>query len=218
MSATTRTLAEDASAALLAGYGVPVNPSRRAVSVEAAVDAADAVGYPVVAKLVGDAIAHKTERGLVRLSLADADAVRAAAVELLAAARPEDGDVAVLVARMVRGARELVAGLVRDPQFGPCVMVGIGGVLTEALADVAFVPVPLDDLDATEAIESLRSQALLGAVRGEPAVDRDALAAVLLGLGALAAARPDVVSVDVNPLIVHEGRPVAVDALVEVSA
>jgi len=218
MSATTRTLAEDASAALLAGYGVPVNPSRRAVDVDAAVDAADAVGYPVVAKLVGDAIAHKTERGLVRLSLADADAVRAAAVELLAAARPEDGDVAVLVARMVRGARELVAGLVRDPQFGPCVMVGIGGVLTEALADVAFVPVPLDDLDATEAIESLRSQALLGAVRGEPAVDRDALAAVLLGLGALAAARPDVVSVDVNPLIVHEGRPVAVDALVEVSA
>jgi len=218
MSATTRTLAEDASAALLAEYGVPVNPSRRAVDVDAAVDAADAVGYPVVAKLVGDAIAHKTERGLVRLSLADADAVRAAAVELLAAARPEDGDVAVLVARMVRGARELVAGLVRDPQFGPCVMVGIGGVLTEALADVAFVPVPLDDLDATEAIESLRSQALLGAVRGEPAVDRDALAAVLLGLGALAAARPDVVSVDVNPLIVHEGRPVAVDALVEVSA
>jgi acetyl-CoA synthetase (ADP-forming) len=95
-------------------------------------------------------------------------------------------------------------------------MVGIGGVLTEALADVAFVPVPLDALDAAEAIESLRSQALLGAVRGEPAVDREALAAVLLGLGALAAARPDVVSVDVNPLVVSNGRPIAVDALVEV--
>jgi len=213
---TTRTLAEDASAALLSEFGVPVNPSRRASDVEAAVAAADDVGYPVVAKLVGDAIAHKTERGLVRLSLADADAVRAAASDLLAAVRPEDGDVAVLVAAMVRGARELVAGLVRDPQFGPCVMVGIGGVLTEALADVAFVPVPLDALDAAEAIESLRSQALLGAVRGEPAVDREALAAVLLGLGALAAARPDVVSVDVNPLVVSNGRPIAVDALVEV--
>jgi acetyl-CoA synthetase (ADP-forming) len=217
MSSTTRTLAEDASAALLAEYGVPVNPARRAVDVDAAVAAADEVGYPVVAKLVGDAIAHKTERGLVRLALADDDAVLAAAKELLAAARPEDGDVAVLVAPMVRGARELVAGLVRDPQFGPCVMVGIGGVLTEALGDVAFVPVPLDALDAVEAIESLRSQALLGAVRGEPAVDRDALVAVLLGLGALAEARPDVVSVDVNPLIVHEGRPIAVDALVEVA-
>ncbi len=214
---TTRTLAEDASAALLAEYGVAVNPSRRADDSDGAVAAADAVGYPVVAKLAGDAIAHKTERGLVRLGLADADAVRQAATELLAAARPDDGDVAVLVAPMIRGARELVAGLVRDPQFGPCVMVGIGGVLTEALGDVAFVPVPLDALDAAEAIESLRSQALLGAVRGEPAVDRDALAAVLLGLGALAAARPDVVSVDVNPLIVAGGRPVAVDALVEVS-
>jgi len=214
----TRTLAEDASAALLSEFGVPVNPSRRAVDADAAVAAADAVGYPVVVKLVGDAIAHKTERGLVRLALADADAVREAASQLLAAARPDDGDVAVLVAPMVRGARELVAGLVRDPQFGPCVMVGIGGVLTEALADVAFVPAPLDALDAAEAIESLRSQALLGAVRGEPPVDREALAAVLLGLGALAAARPDVVSVDVNPLVVSDGRPIAVDALVEVAA
>jgi succinyl-CoA synthetase beta subunit len=214
----TRTLAEDASAALLSDFGVPVNPSRRAVDGDAAVAAADAVGYPVVVKLVGDAIAHKTERGLVRLALADADAVREAASQLLAAARPDDGDVAVLVAPMVRGARELVAGLVRDPQFGPCVMVGIGGVLTEALADVAFVPAPLDALDAAEAIESLRSQALLGAVRGEPPVDREALAAVLLGLGALAAARPDVVSVDVNPLVVSDGRPIAVDALVEVAA
>ena len=78
---------------------------------------------------------------------------------------------------MLKGARELVAGLVRDPQFGPCVMVGFGGVLTEAVADVAFVPVPLDAVDAAEAIESLSTQALLGSVRGEPAVDREALAA-----------------------------------------
>ena len=141
-----------------------------------------------------------------------------AATALLAASTPADGEVAVLVAPMLRGARELVAGVVRDPQFGPCVMIGLGGVLTEALADVAFVPVPLDALDAAEAIESLTAQALLGPVRGEPAVDRDALTAVLLGLGALAEARPDVVSVDVNPLIVVDGRPVAVDALVEVDA
>jgi succinyl-CoA synthetase beta subunit len=215
---STQTLAEDESAALLAEFGVPVVPSQRAADPDAAAAAAGAVGYPVVAKLVGDRIAHKTERGLVRLSLDDADAVRAAAAELLAAARPDDGDVAVLVAPMLRGSRELVAGLVRDPQFGPCVMVGVGGVLTEALADVAFVPVPLDALDAAEAIESLASQALLGPVRGDPAVDRDALAALLLGLGALAEARPDVVSVDVNPLVVTRGVPVAVDALVEVAA
>ena len=210
-----RTLAEDESSALLAGYGVPVAPAVRAADADGAVAAARSIGYPVVAKLVGDAIAHKTERGLVRLGLADDAAVHAAAGDLLAAARPEDGAVAVLVAPMLRGTRELVAGLVRDPHFGPCVMIGFGGVLTEAVADVAFVPVPLDALDAAEAIESLSTQSLLGPVRGEPAVDRDALAAVLLGLGALAGARPDIVSVDVNPLIVVDGRPIAVDALVE---
>jgi acetyl-CoA synthetase (ADP-forming) len=214
----SRTLAEDESSALLAEHGVPVAPAVRAADPEAAVEAAAALGYPVVAKLVGDAIAHKTERGLVRLGLRDAGAVRAAAADLLAAARPDDGAVAVLVAPMLRGTRELVAGMVRDPQFGPCVMVGFGGVLTEAVADVAFVPVPLDALDAAEAIESLTTQALLGPVRGEPAVDRDALAAILLGLGALAESRPDVVSVDVNPLIVVDGRPVAVDALVELQS
>jgi acetyl-CoA synthetase (ADP-forming) len=210
-----RTLAEDESGALLAAHGVPVAPTTRAADPSAAAAAADTIGYPVVAKLVGDAIAHKTERGLVRLGLADADAVRAAAADLLASARPEDGPVAVLLAPMLRGTRELVAGLVRDPQFGPCVMVGFGGVLAEAVADVAFVPVPLDAVDAAEAIESLTTRALLGPVRGEPPVDRDALAAVLLGLGALAQARPDVVAVDVNPLLVVDGRPVAVDALVE---
>lgn len=213
-----RTLAEDESSALLAEHGVPVAPAVRAADPDAAVGAADTIGYPVVAKLVGDAIAHKTERGLVRLGLRDADAVRAAAADLLAASRPDDGEVAVLVAPMLRGTRELVAGMVRDPQFGPCVMVGFGGVLTEAVADVAFVPVPLDALDAAEAIESLTTQALLGPVRGEPPVDLDALAAVLLGLGALAESRPDVVSVDVNPLIVVDGRPVAVDALVELQS
>ena len=212
-----RTLAEDVSAALLAEYGIPVASSARVADPDAAVHAADGIGYPVVAKLVGDAIAHKTDRGLVRLGLGDADAVRTAAAELLAAARPADGDVGVVVAAMVRGNRELVAGIVRDPQFGACVMIGFGGVLTEAIADVAFIPVPLDALDAAEAIESLRTQALLDAFRGEPAVDRDALTSVLLGLGSLAEARPEVLSVDVNPLIVVDGQPIAVDALVEVT-
>lgn len=212
----SRTLPEDEGSALLAEYGVPVAPSARVRDADAAVVAAEAIGFPVVAKLAGDGIAHKTERGLVRLALADAAAVRAAAAALLAAARPADGDVAVLVAPMLRGNRELVAGLVRDPQFGPCVMVGFGGVLAEAVADVAFVPVPLDPVDAAEAIESLAAQRVLGPARGEPAVDREALAAVMLSLAALAEARPDVVSVDVNPLIVLDGQPVAVDALVEV--
>ena len=209
------TLSEAASKQLLARYGVPVLDERTAGDAERAVAAADELGYPVVLKLCGDAIAHKTERGLVRLGLGDAVAVRAAATELLAAATPDDGPVELLVAPMVRGTRELIAGLVRDPQFGPCVMFGVGGVLAEALGDVAFRLVPHDELDAADLLDDLATQKLLGPFRGEPAVDRDAVVATLVGLSRLAAERPDVASVDLNPLIVVDGRPVAVDALVE---
>jgi acetyl-CoA synthetase (ADP-forming) len=214
--AMPRTLSEAESKAILAEHGVPVLPERLAASADDAAAAAESLGYPVVAKLCGDAIAHKTERGLVRLRLGDAGAVRQAAEELLAAARPEDGATGVLVAPMVSGNRELIAGLVRDPQFGMAVMLGIGGVLAEAVSDVAFRLVPLSRDDAEELVEDLRTQALLGEFRGEPAVDRDALVDVLLGLSAAADARPDLVSADVNPLIVVDGRPIAVDALVEV--
>jgi acetyl-CoA synthetase (ADP-forming) len=169
----------------------------------------------VVAKLCGDRIAHKSERGLVRLGLADAAAVGDAASDVLEAATPDDGEVGVLVAPMVCGNRELIAGLSRDPQFGMTVMVGIGGVLTEALADVAIRLAPIERHDAAEMIDDLATQSLLGSVRGEPAVDRDAVADVLVALSEVAMARPDVVSVDLNPLVIAEGRPVAVDALVE---
>jgi len=125
--------------------------------------------------------------------------------------------VSVLVAPMVRGIRELIAGVHDDAQFGRCVMVGFGGVLAEAVADVAFRLAPIDESDADEMLADLRGQALLGPVRGEAPVDRAAVAAVLVALSRVATERPDVTSVDVNPLLVDaEGTPVAVDALVEV--
>lgn len=215
-SPATTTLSEADSKAFLAPFGVPLLAERVVPDVAGAVAAADELGYPVVAKLCGDAIAHKTERGLVRLGLGDAAAVTEAATELLAAARPEDGEVAVLVAPMVRGTRELIAGIATDPQFGPTVMVGVGGVLAEAVADVAIRLVPLERTDAEEMIEDLASQALLGPFRGEPAVDRGVVADVIVALSAVVEAHPEVVSVDLNPLVVVDGRPVAVDALVEV--
>ena len=209
------TLSEAESKRLLGAHGVPIAPESVVEGPSEAVAAAEHLGFPVVAKLCGDAIAHKTERGLVRLGLGDADAVRRAAEDLLAAARPDDGDVGILVAPMVSGNRELIAGLQRDPQFGMTVMLGVGGILAEALADVAFRLVPIDRTDAHEMVEQLRTQALLGEFRGEPEVDREALVDVLVGLSAAAEATPALVSADLNPLIVHEGRPVAVDALVE---
>ena len=212
------TLSESDSKALLVGYGLPVPTERLVTSAADAVEAAGEIGFPVVAKLEGDAIAHKTERGLVRLKLADPAAVEAAAAELLAAATPDDGDVRVLVAPMVSGNRELIIGLLRDPQFGPTVMLGIGGILAEAIADVVFRPAPLDRVTAQEMIDDLATQALLGEFRGEAAVDRAALVTLLVGLGRLAIERPDVAGVDVNPLIITpNGAPVAVDALVELA-
>jgi len=202
-TASGRTLSEHASKQLLVRYGVPVAREALADSPEAAARAAGALGFPVALKLCGDAIAHKTERGLVRLSLGSEAAVREAGAELLARARPEDGEVALLVSEMVRGNRELIAGVVQDPQLGPCVMLGLGGVLTEALGDVAFAAAPLSDREARALVGRLRAVALLTRpFRGEPPVDEDALARLLSGLARLALERPDVRSVDLNPLVV----------------
>ena len=210
------TLSEAASKELLATFGVPFPTERVVVTVDEAVAAAGEIGFPVVVKLGGDAIAHKTERGLVRLGLGSADQVRDAAGALLAAATPEDGEVHLLVAPMLRATRELIAGLHEDPQFGMTVMVGVGGILAEAVADVSFRLVPIDRVDAEEMVDDLALQSLLGPFRGEPAVDREAVAAVLLRLSGAAEQCPDIASADLNPLLVVDGRPVAVDALVEV--
>jgi len=210
------TLSEHASKQLLAGYGVPMAREVLVDSAAAAARTAREIGFPVAVKLCGEGVAHKTERDLVRLSLADEASVRAAAEDLLSRAVPEDGEVGLLVAEMVRGSRELIAGVVRDPGLGPCVMLGLGGVLAEALGDVVFASAPLDAGEARRMSRGLRaSHLLLEPFRGEPAVDEAELAALLVGLGRLAAERPDVRSVDLNPLIVREGVPIAVDALVE---
>lgn len=210
------TLSEAASKEILSGFGVPFAREQVVHTAEEAAEAAAAIGFPVVVKLGGDSIAHKTERGLVRLRLGDAAQVRSAAADLLARATPEDGSVHLLVAEMVAGSRELIAGLLVDPQFGPTVMLGVGGVLAEAIADVTFRPAPVSERQALDMVDSLRMQGILGEFRGEAAVDREMVARCLAGLSSLAVSRPDIVSVDINPLIVTaDGRVVAVDALVE---
>jgi acyl-CoA synthetase (NDP forming) len=213
---SSSTLSEAASKELLATYGVPFAPEHKVFHPDEAVTAAAALGFPVVAKLGGDKIAHKTERGLVRLRLNDADAVRQAATDLFAAATPDDGEVHVLVAPMVSGTRELIAGLLVDQQFGPTVMLGVGGIMAEVIKDVAFRPAPLTREIALDMVKSLRMQGLLEEFRGEAAVNVNQIVDCLMGLSAVAADRVDIVSVDINPLIVkNNGDLVAVDALVE---
>ncbi|MEX2207664.1 MAG: acetate--CoA ligase family protein [Myxococcota bacterium] len=209
------TLSEHESKQVLRSAGIPVPEDALVASADEAVREAERLGFPVALKLCGRKIAHKTERGLVKLGLGDAAALREAAVALLGARSKDDGDAKLLVCKMVGGRRELIAGLVRDPQFGPCVMLGVGGIFAEVVGDVAFAVAPLARSDAADLIGALRYPKLLEAFRGEPAVDRRKLADVLEALGRLGAERPEIRSIDVNPLIVAGDTPVVIDALVE---
>ncbi|MFQ5698212.1 MAG: acetate--CoA ligase family protein [Myxococcota bacterium] len=212
------TLSEFDSKRLLAEAGIPVPWERLARSAREAAEAAEQIGYPVALKLCGPGIAHKTERGLVRLEVIEEEFALQEAEELLERRRPGEEDAGVLVSPMVVGRRELIAGMIRDPQFGPCVMLGLGGIFAEALRDVAFAVAPLARLDASDLVDALQHRTLLGPFRGEPAVDRERLATLLEGLGRIGLERSDVRSIDVNPLIVRDSEPVVVDALVEMES
>ena len=202
---------------LLAPFGFPFTSEAIVnTSVEAG-DAADAMGYPVVVKLNGSNIAHKTERGLVRLQLADRSAVEQAAVQLLALATASDGNVQLLVARMIDGSRELIVGMVNDPVFGKTAMLGIGGIFAEVIQDVVFAPLPINQNRALEMIDALKYKSMLQEFRGESAVNVGALADALVAMSAACDTHNEIVSIDINPLIVQrDGSLVAVDALVEV--
>jgi len=121
---------------------------------------------------------------------------------------------AVLVQKMVKGQRELVVGLTRDPQFGPCVMFGLGGIFTEILKDISFRVAPLEERDALEMMREIRGHKILESVRGMPAADVDMLAEILINIGRIGLENEQVKEIDINPVIISGSRPVAVDALI----
>ncbi len=206
-----KTLTEYESKQLLAAYGIPVTGDRLALSEEAAVAAALAVGFPVVLKGSAADVAHKTEKGLVHLGLTSAEEVRLA----YRAVRKEAGaEIPVLVAEMLPRGRELLVGMTRFPAFGPCVMLGLGGVFAEALRDITFRAAPLGEAEAEEMLHDLRANAIFEESRGMPAVDRAALLKLLVTLGQLALLHPEIAEIDINPVMINGSQPVAVDALV----
>lgn len=211
-----QTMSEALSKQLLTPFGFPFAVEAVVATPSEAANAADEMGYPVVAKLNGDSIAHKTERGLVKLKLADRAAVEHAATDLLAMATPDDGEVQLLIAKMIDGKRELIVGMVHDPAFGNTAMLGVGGIFAEVIQDVVFAPMPIDLASAKRMIEALKYQAILKEFRGEAAVDTESLARAIVALSAACDKHPEIVSIDINPLIVQrDGTLVAVDALVE---
>jgi acetyl-CoA synthetase (ADP-forming) len=207
-----RTLAEHEAKQILAAYGLPVTREVLVGSRKEAAQAAAEIGYPVALKASSPEIPHKTERGLVRLGLADGAAVLAAYDAVAGAMEGVPGG--VLVQEMVAGSRELAIGLVRDPDFGPCVMFGLGGILTEALGDAVFRRAPLDLAGAHDMMDEIRGRRILEAGRGMPAADRGLLAQMIIGLGQIGLDHPVVQEIDVNPVILAGAGPVAVDALI----
>ena len=206
-----KTLSEYESSLVIKSAGVGVVPSVLARTRDEASQMAEKLGFPVVMKGCSAKLSHKTEAGMVKLNVGNSEEAACVFDELMGKIKGLDG---VLIQKMVKGSREFVIGLSRDPQFGPCVMFGMGGIFTEALKDVTFRVAPLSKEDALEMIDEIKTKKILGEFRGSPAVDREALAKALVGVGELGISCDSIAEIDINPLIICGDKPVAVDALV----
>jgi acyl-CoA synthetase (NDP forming) len=205
-------LSEYESKRVLASYQIPVT---REILVESSGDlvrAAHEIGYPVVIKGCSPELTHKTEKGLIRTDIRNEAEVLDALDDIMARMKGIEG--AVLVQEMVTGKRELALGLIRDPQFGPCVMFGLGGIFTEILKDVSFRLAPLEKADTLEMMDEIKAHRILDAVRGMEPVDRDTLSEMLIKIGEIGVADERVKEIDINPVIISDSRPIAVDALI----
>jgi acyl-CoA synthetase (NDP forming) len=220
LAAAGPVLTEHQAKALLAGYGVPRPPEALATSADEAVAAAARIGGTVALKVQSPDITHKTEAGAVALGVAGDAAVRAAYAQVLAGAKAAHPDAAiegVLVQKMATPGCEIILGVTRDPDFGPMLMVGLGGIHVEVLRDVAFAPVPIGSEEALALLGELRGVALFDGVRGARPADKAALAELIASLSRFAADHADqIAEIDLNPVIVHpQGHGLTiVDALI----
>ncbi len=192
---------------LLEHYGFPVVPYRLAKNADEAAAAAEEFGLPVVLKIAGPSILHKTDVGGVRLNLKDEGEVRSAFDEMMTQVRGHVGDDAeiwgALVQKMLKTGKEIILGLTRDAHFGPLLMFGLGGIYTEALRDVSFRLAPIREGVASDMIKSIRSHRLLEGVRGEPPSDLDAIGDCLMRLSQMVTRHSQIKELDINPLIVY---------------
>lgn len=208
----TGVVPEDRAKRVFRGSGIPVVSEIAVARAEDTGSAAAELGFPVVLKAVGGEILHKTESGLVRTGLASENEVIEAAQEMSAAGVTIES---YLVQPQIRGSREFVAGIFRDPLFGSVILFGLGGTMTEVLDDTAIRIAPLSENDIDSMFDEIRAKQLLGPFRGEPPVDKLALRNILRALSELAVLYPEIREVDINPVMIDQsGAPVAVDGLI----
>jgi acetyl-CoA synthetase (ADP-forming) len=206
-----RSLSEYEAKQFLASYNFPVV---REILVERRNEvqkATQQIGYPLVAKGCSHEIAHKTEKGLIRVDIRNENEALEAFDEISEKLNGYQG--AVLLQEMVQGSRELVMGLTRDDQFGPCVMFGLGGIFTEVLKDVSFRKAPLRERDAMEMMREIKGNKIIDELRGMEAVDIKTLTGMLIEIGRIGLEYDRVREIDINPVIIYRSKPVVVDAL-----
>lgn len=206
------TLTEFESKLILADYGIPITRETLVFTKDEMLKAAEEIGYPLVLKGCSPNISHKTEKGVVRVDIRDAAEAEKAYDEITSTM--QESGAGILVQEMISGRREVMAGLTRDPQFGPCVMYGLGGIFTEILKDVCFRLAPLTANDAADMLSDIKGCRILDAVRGMEPVDRAVMADILIKVGRIGTENPSVKEIDINPIIISKGKPIAVDALI----
>ena len=205
------TLSEFDSKKLLSDYGLAITKETIVKNSIDGILAVETLGYPVVAKLCGQEIQHKTDVDGIRLNLRNSKDLEKAIDELLE--KIGEGQ-EILIAQQVNGKREFIAGYHIDPDFGPVLMFGVGGIFTEAISDVNFRLLPSSRETIRDLIFEIKSQSLLGEFRGEDAVAIDDLIDALEAIAKCGIDNSKISSIDVNPIIISKGKPIAVDALV----
>ena len=206
---------------MLEEAGVPVSPARLAKTKDEAASMAASLGFPAVLKIVSPQITHKSDVGGVALGLTSADDVAAAFERIVASAKQHVPDATiegVAVQRMEKQGTEVIVGVTKDPQFGPVLMFGLGGVLVEVLKDVAFRVIPINERDARQMIEEIKGYPLLQGYRGSDPADIAKLQELLLKVSTFVEAHPEVAELDLNPVFAYKDAAIAVDARVVLDA
>ncbi|MDA0270755.1 MAG: acetate--CoA ligase family protein [Chloroflexi bacterium] len=210
-------LTEAESKELLHGAGIPVTRARVAKKAKEAVEYAEEMGYPIVLKIVSSDIAHKSDVGGVAVGIDSAKALRTAfktMMERVSAAAPGARIDGISVQQQAKQGTEVIVGATTDPQFGPVMMFGLGGVFVEVLKDVAFRVVPLEPRDARQMVREIRGFPILEGVRGGEAADLDALESLILKVSDFVAQHPEIAELDLNPVFAYGKGALAVDARV----
>jgi acetyl-CoA synthetase (ADP-forming) len=210
-----RNLFEHEALQLCSRYGIPTPPFEVATSREGAATAARRIGYPIAMKVVSPDILHKTEAGGVVLDIRNEPEVKDSFQRISANAKqrnPQCRIIGVIVERMIPKGTEIIVGALRDEQFGPAIMFGVGGVLAELVRDVSFRVIPISRFDAYDLIDDLRFPAILKGFRGGPHADRKTIVDILMKTCRMIVEAPEIESLDLNPVVVNEKSATVADA------